>query len=294
MAIRSIETTIKFINNFRPAFDELFSCARKSGGKLILPDNIVDLLTKEGLPSWCTFYEDERRLKSLTATALIGPENIEQMVVRIKKSTPEEIETIKDELTQEALDSELFQLDIDDMEDIDPSYIEQEWAKLTPSEKLLEQKRLYLLLYSFVTYVNYYFAIMTFGRSICSLVSDAKNGDDIAFCQAVQIDKSILTEIPYFRKRLSIANFSEDSCFLAKLSNALIGKSLGTKMTYPKLMLVFALLDDEGYLDLPLHKLMEVCEEVGVYGREFGVMDTESLRKRRKYYRDKTGRQKAF
>ena len=56
-------------------------------------------------------------------------------------------------------------------------------------------------------------------------------------------------------------------------------------------MFVFALLDDEGFLEMPLNDLMAVCEDIGVYGREFGVEDTESLRKRRKYYREQTGRQ---
>ena len=52
-----------------------------------------------------------------------------------------------------------------------------------------------------------------------------------------------------------------------------------------------AVLDDEGFLDMPLDGLMDVCQEIGVYGREFGIEDTESLRKRRKYYREQSGRQ---
>ncbi|MCP5345364.1 MAG: hypothetical protein R3F41_04900 [Gammaproteobacteria bacterium] len=133
-------------------------------------------------------------------------------------------------------------------------------------------------------------SLVTFGRHICDLVADAENGDDEAFCKAVQIDKTILFGIPYFHKRLIRAQLGSEPEFLHKLALALESPSLGRRISYPQLMFVFAILDDEGLLDMPLDELLTFCEELGVYGREYGVEDTESLRKRRKYYRDRTGR----
>ncbi|MGV3590887.1 MAG: hypothetical protein ACO1PZ_04305 [Gammaproteobacteria bacterium] len=139
-----------------------------------------------------------------------------------------------------------------------------------------------------------YLALMSFGRTMCDLVTSAKNGNDDDFCHAVQIDRTVLFGIPYFRQRLIRAQVGYEAEFLHKLGEAVKGSILRKKLSYPELMLVFAMLDDEGLLDMPLNELMDVCEELGVYGREHGTEDIDSLRKRRQYYRKMTGTQKSF
>src|SRR5690606_3116099 len=122
--------------------------------------------------------------------------------------------------------------------------------------------------------------LMSFGRTMTTLVRLAAQGNDAAFCQAVQIDKTVLSGIPYFRQRLIRAQIGREPVFLAKLGRAIAGPINRKKFDYPELMLVFAMLDDEGLLDMPTNRLMDICEDLGVYGPEFGVEDADSLRKR--------------
>lgn len=294
MSIRTLETTVELIRDLQPDFNEIYAEVRKAGGRLQLPSPLVELLIKEELPSWCIFYEDEAKLKSLAVTLVIGLENIEEVEEGLKDASEDEIEQFKDEIYKNIIDSDLFGVSSGDYVDKLLEEPEKSWIDYSEAEQIKMQKELYIQLYATITQLNYYFSIMTFGRSICALVRDAKSGDDIALFSVIQIDKTTLTNITYFKQRLNRAYLEGDSIFLGKVATAISGKSLGSKMLYPKLMFVFAVLDDEGYLDIPLEKLMAVCEQLGVYGREFGIVDLDSLRKRRKQYRDKTGRQIKF
>jgi hypothetical protein len=47
----------------------------------------------------------------------------------------------------------------------------------------------------------------------------------------------------------------------------------------------FAVLDDEGLLGLPHEQIMDICQEVGVYGKDFGIEDVGHLSKRLWEYR---------
>jgi hypothetical protein len=240
------------------------------------------------------FYEDEARLKSLAMNLVIRLVNMEDAKEKLKGAGLDQIEKFKDEIYQSVVDSDLFGVSTEEYVDKLLEEPQKAWEDYSEEERIEMQKTLYIQLYASITQLNYYFSIMTFGRSICALVKDAKSGDDTALFSAIQIDKTILTSITYFKQRLNRAYLEGDSVFLGKLATAISGKSLGSKMQYPKLMFVFAVLDDEGYLDISLERLMGVCEQLGVYGREYGIVDLDSLRKRRKQYRDKTGRQIKF
>ncbi len=125
---------------------------------------------------------------------------------------------------------------------------------------------------------------MVHGRSMCQLVTDAKNGNDEAFRQAVHIDRTVL-QLPYFQQRLLKSQFSNDEVFLNKLASSIRTPILKSKIKYRTLMLAFAMLDDQNMLDLPHEKLLDVCEEIGVTGDEHGINDVDKLRKRLHEYR---------
>ncbi|MBL4571866.1 MAG: hypothetical protein JKY86_02185 [Gammaproteobacteria bacterium] len=283
----SLTSTIQLIQNLLPDFEEFLSDIKLGHGFFNLSQPTIDMLSREGLSPWATFYEDPAKIKSLALHALVEPEEISEIL----NLSPDEQELYKEELKLEAINSELFDSSADDMEPATQEELEEQWNSMTDAEKIDSEKSYYLLVYSFITQMSYYLAIMSFGKSICDLVQEAKGGCDKAFCKAVQVDKTILTGIPYFRNRLLKAQLGSEPAFLHDLALAIEGPSLRSKLSYPKLMFVFAILDDEGFLDMPLDGLMDVCQEIGVYGREFGIEDTESLRKRRKYYREQTGRQ---
>ncbi len=120
-------------------------------------------------------------------------------------------------------------------------------------------------------------ALMIHRRSMCQLISDAKDGDDEAFCLAVQIDRTVL-QLPYFQQRLLKSQFTYDVDFLDKLSSRIRTPILQSKIQYRTLTLIFVLLDDMNILfDLPHRKLRDVCEEIGVTGKENGIDDVSTI-----------------
>lgn len=287
----SLATTTLLIKSLLPSFKEFLSDVDAGHGFFNFPSPLIELFLKDGLPPWATYYEDPRKIKSLGTHTLIGHENISELRELFNSLSSQEQIEVKNNLNQTVLELDLLG---DSPEDID-NLLEEEThkpkASKTEDEESVGLQQLYLGMYSFITTMSYALALMSFGKSMCDLVKDAKKGDEDAFCNAVQVDKTVLTGIPFFQKRLIKAQLGSEPEFLHKLSLAIRGPSLGKKLSFPLLMFVFALLDDEGFLEMPLNDLMAVCEDIGVYGREFGIEDTESLRKRRKYYREQTGRQ---
>jgi hypothetical protein len=129
---------------------------------------------------------------------------------------------------------------------------------------------------------------------MCQLVTDAKQGDDNAYRCAVQIDRSVL-RLDYFQDRLLRAQFSGDQDFLDKLSYRIKTPILQTKIKYKTLLLTFALLEEDGFLsELSHDELLTICEEVGGYGKDFGVEDVGHLRKRLSDYRKLQRNSKVF
>jgi hypothetical protein len=287
----SLDNTIQLIKSLLPEFKELLSDIRQGHGFYNFPTQAIEILSKDGLPPWAVFYENHDRMKSLGMRALIGNENFDEFKQGIEGLSDSELASVREDIKSDLLNADLFDQRITEIAvPTEVSHSDTQSETMTDEQKtgLINT---YLLMYTTITQITYYLALMSFGKSICALVDAAKQGDDRAFCHAVQIDKTILTDIPYFRKRLLRAQLGSEPMFLHSLALAIKGPILRKKLSFPLLMFVFAVIDDEGFLDLPLDELMEVCEQLGVYGREFGIEDTESLRKRRKYYRDQTGRQ---
>ena len=145
-------------------------------------------------------------------------------------------------------------------------------------------KRTALLILGFITALYNYLALMVHGRTMCQLVTDALGGDDEAYRRAVQIDRTVLF-LPYFQDRMLKAQLGNDGPFLKSVGDSLKRPILSSKIKYRTLWLTFAILEDEGLLGLPHDQILDICEQSGVYGKEYGVEDVGHLRKRLHDYR---------
>lgn len=290
MGKASAETTLKLVKLLLPAFEEIINDVRKGHGYLNFDPRLVRFLSKGEASPWALYYQDVNQIKKLALFSFIGHENIPEFIEMMRSITTEEKIQFADKLKEEIL------LEFPDEIDFPETLITNEkearewWLQASDEERKDAITRDTLLLYSLITQVCHYFGLMTFGKSLCDLVAAAFTGDDEAYCQAVQIDKTILYSIPYFRERLARAQLSYDFTFLQLLSTAIAGKPLAGYIKHKELMFVFAILDDEGLLGMPLDELFDLCEGMGVYGQKFGIYDIDSLRKRRSYYLKKTGR----
>lgn len=287
---QSLSNTIKLIKSQLPEFDKIVRDLRKSGGYLSLPDEIIDLLSTDGLPPWSSYYDDPSKLKSLAAKVLFGPKKIKKFERRISKLNKSERAKVRESLKAQILDSDQIAPEFDKITIPSEADFDLWLDEAINAKNTANLPSLYLMLYTMLTQIFFYLAVMTFGRSMTSLVQAAQKGDEGAFFAAVRIDKTVLFGVPYFRQRLLKAQIDGDSGFFGKLANAIRGTSLGSKLSYRRLMFVFVLLDDEGFLDLPLNQLLEICIEVGI----IGIDDPELLGKRRKYYKANAGRQIQF
>jgi len=136
-------------------------------------------------------------------------------------------------------------------------------------------------------------ALLVHGRSMRQLVNDAKRGDDKAYVLAVQTDRTVLN-LPYFADRLLRAQISGDHVFLDSLGYRMKNPLINGKIKNRTLFLLFAILESENKLDMPLKELLQLCQDVGVYGKQYGVGDVNSLGKRRREYKKNQGTRKYF
>lgn len=268
----------------------MIAVTRQNHGFLNLDPDIVPFLSKGHATPWATYYQSPGQLKLLALLSLVDAESIPEFAESLKASTLEEQTQFSEELKEIALSTITQGNDLPSTPTLTKQEAKQWWESANEEEREHAVTRDTLLLYTLVTQFFHYCGIMTFGRSLCDLVEDAITGDDGAFYKAVQIDKTTLYSIPYFRERLARAQLSYDFDFLQKLSSAITGKPLAGYIKYKELMFVFAILDDEGLLGMPAEELFNLCEELGIYGHKFGIYDVGSFSKRRSYYLKKTGR----
>jgi len=264
------KSVVEFLSATLPTYDELFSLMEKSSGWLPVNPEVLDLLLKLETP-WCTYYEDENKIKALAYYFVFdGEDESKENISTILNETTEFLNLSDSEVDKLKAQNERSQPDFDTLS----SQEKEESARLNT-----------VLIYALITHLFNYLALMIHRRTMCQLVAIAENGDDEAFRQAVHIDRTVL-QLPYFQKRLLRAQFSNDGAFLNKLAASLRTPILQSKIRYRTLMLAFAMLDDANILDDLTHEqLFDICEEIGIAGEEHGLSDVGYLSKRLKEYR---------
>ena len=180
-----------------------------------------------------------------------------------------------------------FGSDIELITSIEPDQFFPHLSSLTPDKRAELESKAYYFFTAFVFSMFQYLAAISNGKNMCQLVQLAKDGDDIAYCKAAQVDRTVIFAIPYFRKRLSRAQLSGDTSFLKRLARSFSGKVMGSQIKYPKLWLVFSILHDHGHLEtLSNDELLDICEQLSVYTS----FDVNALGKRKNEFLKKQGR----
>ncbi|MDP1930281.1 MAG: hypothetical protein Q8L60_02355 [Gammaproteobacteria bacterium] len=290
----SFENTAIILKGLYPYTKLVTRVVQQGTGYLSLPEASVALLSRPGLPHWSTAYEDSRRPKSLAVAAILGTKHFNILKESLKDVSERNAlrirELFKRVIVREIAKGRLSHA-FDEPQILDPRVYERWYRRLSEEDKTAHQINVYLFLYALVVNSFNFASLMTFGVSICDLVARAKTGDDEALFQAVQIDKTTLSGIPYFQDRLKRASVSNDSAFFYKLGLKIQAPPISGKIKHKRLMIVFAMLDDEGFLDRPINEIFDACEMIGVYGQRFHQYDDAGLRKRLTDYLKRTGRQ---
>lgn len=281
-----------FLKAALPEFEWVLSEMEKSGGWLNLPQNLVDVFFKLKFQWWLA-YDNDRIFNTYQALMFIDVETLKSI------QSQEEANALT-----EALKSDLYDLLKSEEFISSKPYTEEEKKAIVEYLKQMLEKATDVERKEFWQSVAFYWlgfivtffdllALMVHGRSMRQLVASAKGGNDAAYTLAVQVDRTVLF-LPYFQQRLQRAQLSKDTVFLDLLGYRLKNPIIKGKIKRRTLWLLFALLDSEGQLDMPLTELLQLCEDVGAYGKEFGVGDENSLSKRRREYRENHGTRKIF
>jgi hypothetical protein len=277
------ELTLQILKSVLPEIDWLIEHMEKNNGWLnitaLLP-HLTENIISWNLPIWSTFYLDEKKLKTLGLLTLYDIEELNNV-------TPENKVEFSEKAKLQALD--LFG-ETDDIELPKPAEITEFLENAEKTEREEFSKQMVISIYAFFTATFNYLSLMTFGRTLCQLVTIAQGEGaeaDKCICQAIQIDRTIL-QLPFVHNRILKAQVGNDKYFLEQLGNYIKRPILSGKIRYRKLWLTFAILEDEGFLDIPQEELLDVLEELGVYGQQFGVEDVGHLRSRLFEYRKKS------
>ena len=286
------EILLAFLKAALPAYDSILGDLEKSNGWLNLNENLIQNAIALKL-QWWKAYDDEKLFKIYQLLMFLDLDDIKAI------KTEEDALKIREELTNEHLKF----INSEEFKNLRP-YTDEEIAEMREAmEKMLselseEEKK------KFWTNVAYYFlglysgffdllALMIHGKTMRQLVTEAKEGNDDSYCLAVQTDRMVIY-LPYFQERLTGAQLGRDADFIDKLGYRFKNPILRGKIRRRTLWLLFALLEIEGQLEMPLKDLLPLCIDVGVYGDQYGVGDENSLGKRRREYYKNRGTRKYF
>lgn len=243
--------------------------------------NVITLLKIEDYP---LLYANEEVVRAVILKGFLTDEEIKILCSEAAAATPEELgKFVSDSISSvsEALDQFHIPQTLEEQEAAQKTFL-----ALPEEEQMQAIKFSQYFFLSFFTNLFQNLSIMVHGEKLTSLVTQAVAGNDDAFAKAVQIDRRILTEFPYFRERFARAQLEGDSGFYDRISYRVSIAPYRGKIRYKTLWLAFSTLDAAGWLDqLKYREILAICDEVGVGGWGNRIQDVKYLSKRIQEYR---------
>jgi len=184
------ETIIQLLKQVMPDIHKALANMDKSNGWIKLPENFIDILIQWKF-NWWQYYENEQLLKAIGSTIFLDTDGARELFEN----------TSMDEIYHEYGD---FLESVDEIPiptKAEQKVLLEEFELATKDEQDELLKPFCKIILGFLSVSFNYLALMVHGRSMCQLVTDAKNGDDNAYRCAVQIDRSVL-RLEYFQDRL--------------------------------------------------------------------------------------------
>lgn len=253
-----------------------------------MPPKMMEMIDRLKVHNYPELYRSESTLAKMMLLAFMSVEEINALGAEIKQMPEDERVDRTEELVQFMRDSS--DVLIESIPDTPEKEHEVNTAfnELSPEDqtKAVEQAQFAML--AFLAAFFNTLSIMVHGRKMTDLVQAAEQGDDDAYCLAVQIDKRILSALPYFKERYEKAISGVEIDFLDRLHYRITNPLFRSKIRYKTLWLTFAFLDESGYLDgsLKHREILDICEDAGVGGFQNRIEDVGYFSKRLREYRE--------
>lgn len=281
----------KFLRKMVPLATSTVTLFEENAESNGLPPGIARCSAIHQVDSWAEAYEDLSSFLGLHLAALSTLDKPPSVLFSPPAiNTPEDLQSYLDAVWQEV--EETLDDDSDDaIQFVADERANEPWALagLDDEGKPITRQRVFLTV-SLVICFNY-FSCMVHRKSLFQLVAEAKAGDDESLLKAIQIDKRCLTDIGYFRERVSKATRLGDTKLLSRVANYQAKPVFQSGTVLSSLYLIFSLLDAIGLLDAYAadeERFADFCQSLGAYGPDNDAVDTDSfsrtLRRFRKQY----------
>ncbi|MBE7526002.1 hypothetical protein HS096_07060 [candidate division WWE3 bacterium] len=298
MQLRTEKSIARFLAlMFAPEGGAVVKAFRTSlNGRIKIPDEFEQARKNSGLgDKYVLVYESELHILYCLIRAILPEKHdseLKEFIVAYEVASEEERLEFFRVLSESLLTDDIYEK----FRDLIPRTEEarkaakEKFENLSEDEKkeVIRQVHLFLAFY-FSAFYNY-ISVMVHGQKLTKLVSRALQGDQEAFCKAVQIDKNLLTGHPYFQEtfaRLPMGN-DKDRNFHRAICSAHARPQVNSRIDYPALYLLFAVLDSFGWLDsFTAPEILDLCDEARLDRYQNRIEDENYLTKRRLEYRKK-------
>lgn len=279
MQIVTPASAAKFIKSMAPDWHWLLQRIESEDGQLRFPPMVNRAITNLKIGNYPLIYESEAAIGLIVFRAFMTTEQIQDLNKELEAQTPEQRGDFMRELVEDLSGYEqAFEIPKTSAEE---RAVQIEFEALTEDEKAEAIRVAQHLWMGLLAGFFQMLSVMVHGEKLTSLVSQAKAGNDDALCKAVQIDKRILTVVPYFKQRFEQATLEGNRDFTDALAYRLQCPPYKGKIRHKSLYLAFAFLDQMGLLDALKHQeLLDICDEAGVDRYKNRIEDLQHFSKR--------------
>lgn len=281
----SIDSVINSLRSSIPDAEWFLRHIESEQGWFKFPPYLANAITNLKIESYPLLYANENAIGIMLFKGFMSDDEIKEASKKFEAASPEERGVLLAEFASNFLE------DLDHIE-IPKTPEAQEAARQgflsLPDDEQKEAIKIsqHFFCFFFASFFQN-LSIMVHGEKLTSLVAQAVSGNDEAFVKAVQIDRRILTEYPYFKERFVRAQFDGDNDFNDLISYRVNRSPYRGKIRHKSLWLTLSILDLTGHLNELKHReILEICDEVGVGGWENRIQDVKHLSKRIDEYRE--------
>ena len=279
MPIIDKSSAAQFLRGIAPDWAWLLTRIETANGHLRFPPLVTRAIVNLKIESYPLLYETEAAIGLILFRAFMSQEEMVELNSLLTEQTADERGQTLREL-MEGLS------DIDQAFEFPKTPAEEKraLAQFNAMSKEEQAEAIRIAQHLWMGFLAGFFqnlSVMVHGEKLSSLVAQAKAGSDEAFCKAVQIDKRILTTIPYFKQRFERATLEGDQDFSDSLAYRLQCPPYKGKIRHKPLWMTFAFLDSAGLLDTLRHQeILDLCDEIGIGGYANRIEDVKYLSKR--------------
>ncbi len=279
-----VTSAARLIQSMAPDWLWLLKYIESEDGYVRFPPVLAQWIKNLNIGNYPGLYEDERAIGVILLKAFLSNEQIRELNAELEACSSDE----RGQLLLQYISDLGDGLDAIELPKTPAAQkrAEAQFLAMSSEEQRHATEFMQRLLMAMLVGFYQSLSIMVHGEKLTALVAQAKAGDDKAFAKAVQIDKRILHELPYFRDRFAAANSEGQREFIELVMAHMSRPPYKGKIRHKALYLAFSLLDQLGVLDRMKHsELLDLCTQAGLDAHANRIDDVKNMSKRLAEYR---------